>query len=44
MGYEYRKKYFKIRDDQMKQFIETKKTSCKQLLGTKKVEDEIEYK
>jgi len=44
MGYEPRRKYLKIRDDQIKQFIEAKKTSCKQLLATKKVEDKIEYK
>ena len=44
MGYEPRRKYLKIIDDQIKQFIETKKTSCKQLLATKKVEDKIEYK
>jgi hypothetical protein len=44
MGYEPRRKYLKIKDDQIKQFIETKKTSCKQLLATKKEEDKIEYK
>jgi hypothetical protein len=44
MGYEPRRKYLKIRDDQIKQFIETKKTSCKQLLATMKVEDKIEYR
>jgi len=44
MGYEPRRKYLKIGDDQIKQFIETKKTSCKQLFATKKVEDQVEYK
>jgi hypothetical protein len=44
MGYEPRRKYLKIMDDQIKQFIEMKETSCKQLLAAKKVEDKIENK
>jgi hypothetical protein len=39
-----RRKYLKIWDDQIKQLIETKKTSYKKWLNSKKLEDKLEYK
>jgi ribosomal protein L35AE/L33A len=44
MGYKTSRKYLKISDDQIKQLIDVKKTSCKQCVVTKKVEYKIEYK
>jgi len=39
-----RRKYLKIRDDQIKPIIEAKKTSYKKWLASKQLEDKTAYK